>query len=165
MNIDLFYSDLLGKNAEASMDVSNHFKVKLLCTSNSYGFAVVGFRNCIFFLKTHLFHSKIKIFNKNNLYFEDIKILSIAQFETQSSIDKAANKEIKYHKDFESIGQISYEPQCSVVFTELNRAETHLLVLTCKKVGNSASFEYFLNIYDLQTIDFNLSQIGATQVN
>ncbi len=81
-----------------------------------------------------------------------MKILSVAQFETEKAFQLAADKAVKFHKNFESYGSIIYEPNVQVVYVQLNCLETHLIVLFCKQLNES--FEYFINIYDLQTIQF-----------
>ncbi len=85
------------------------------------------------------------------LIFLAIKILAIAQFE------KAVKSDLKFEKNFDPIASICLPPNQNIVNLQLNCSETHLIVLSCYKESESA-YEYFLNIYDMQTISFSDSK-------
>ena len=46
--------DMFGPGDAAPFELSKIFRVKLLCVSNAYGFAVVGFKNGTILLYFHL---------------------------------------------------------------------------------------------------------------
>lgn len=86
-----------------------------------------------------------------------MKILPIAQFENQPTEHE------KFTKKYEITGIIQYNDVNQVVYVQLNCLETHLIVLTCRHC-NDNTYEYSLNIYDLQSIQFNAAGLN-NQVN
>ncbi len=78
--------------------------------------------------------------------FEAVKILLVSKLENLENSDK------EFLKNIDIFGSVNFPANQNVLFVELNCAETHLIVLSCLK---NSSFEYFMNVYDLQTLLFD----------
>ena len=80
-----------------------------------------------------------------------IKIVTTAQLE-QNTI--TAN---------DCLGIINLPGAYQATHVQLNCKETVLFVIACQKIANTNSFEYMLNVYDIETISFDSNK--SLQVN
>lgn len=55
----------------------------------------------------------------------------------------------------EHIALIKTDPNQQIVQIQLNCQETHLIVLTCRKLASTNEFDYILNVYALESINFD----------
>ena len=76
-----------------------------------------------------------------------IKIYNASQFET-ASLD---NPNIA----IDPIGLLNLDQSNNILSLGLNVSETHLIALSFRKLNNGQSFEYNLNVIEMETIAFN----------
>lgn len=79
--------------------------------------------------------------------------MSASQF--VSDVSKKESE--KFTKNFPSIGLVNLPANQIVVNVQLNNTETHLLALTCVQLKEK-TYEYFVNVYDMQTVSFTTNQ-------
>ena len=80
-----------------------------------------------------------------------IKIVTTAQLESNNLTAK------------DCLGVINLPASYQAVHIQLNCKETVLYVIACQNIPNSDSYEYMLNVYDIETISFESSK--SLQVN